>query len=264
MPLAAPLQPAAAEARVEVEEKKFCCTRKSSRVSTADRMTTGELRCCSDGTAVADEDPMQATLTALDVIFSRRSIRAYKPDALDDGTVRSLLDAAVQAPTAVHEEPWTFLIVQDRDALKRISERAKSLLLASADEHRDVQARGEAADAFLKRLADPAFSVFYDAGTLIVVCARMRGPFVTADCWLAAENLMLAATALGLGCCVIGSAVPALNDPEIKRALGVPHDVDAVVPIIAGVPAAPESAPALRADPRIVNWLRPRDGRHKP
>jgi hypothetical protein len=44
-------------------------------------------------------------------------------------------------------------------------------------------------------LADPAFNIFYDAGSLIVVCCKARGRFVDADCWLAAENVMLAATA---------------------------------------------------------------------
>jgi hypothetical protein len=56
----------------------------------------------------------------------------------------------------------------------------------------------------LAMLADPAFNLFYDAGTLIVVCRRMAGAFADADCWLAVENLMLAATARGLGSCCIG------------------------------------------------------------
>ena len=67
-----------------------------------------------------------------------------------------------------------------------------------------------------------AFCVFYDASTLIVICAKPMGPFVSADCWLAAENLMLAASALGLGTCCIGSAIPALNSPEAKPRAGDP------------------------------------------
>lgn len=74
---------------------------------------------------------------------------------------------------------------------------------------------------------------------LIVVCAKPMGPFVSADCWQAAENLMLAASALGLGTCCIGSAIPALNSPEAKSELGIPADVEAVAPIIVGVPSGP-------------------------
>lgn len=49
-------------------------------------------------------------LTALDAIFSRRSVRTYTPQQLDAATIRSLLDAAVQAPTAMHLEPWAFVV----------------------------------------------------------------------------------------------------------------------------------------------------------
>jgi len=47
-------------------------------------------------------------LSALDAIFMRRSVRAYTAQALDEPTIRALLDAAVQAPTALHAEPWAF------------------------------------------------------------------------------------------------------------------------------------------------------------
>jgi len=56
----------------------------------------------------------------------------------------------------------------------------------------------------VSQLQDPHFSVFYDASTLIVIGARHPDPFAIADCWLAAENLMLAACALRLGSCCIG------------------------------------------------------------
>jgi nitroreductase len=79
------------------------------------------------------------------------------------------------------------------------------------------------------------------------------GPFVTADCWLAAENLMLAACALGLGTCCIGSAVPMLNGPQTKSELAIPDDVEAVVPIIVGVPRGSVS-PVQRQDPQILHW----------
>jgi nitroreductase len=44
---------------------------------------------------------------------------------LDEPTIRALLDAAVQAPTAMHTEPWAFVVIQDDATLKRFSDRAK-------------------------------------------------------------------------------------------------------------------------------------------
>jgi len=64
-------------------------------------------------------------LSALDAIFMRRSVRAYTTQKLDEATIRSLLDAAVQAPTAMHMEPWVFAVIQDEATLKRYSKRAK-------------------------------------------------------------------------------------------------------------------------------------------
>jgi nitroreductase len=185
-------------------------------------------------------------MTVLDAIGKRRSVRTYKPEALDRATVDALLHAAVRAPTAVHAEPWAFLVIQDRERLRRLSDRAKPLFVDEARRaHLD---RGGHALHIFER-AD--FNVFYDAGTLIVIGVESHTPFASADCWLAAENLMLAACAMGLGSCVIGSAVAALNLPEVKRELGVPEAFSAIAPIIVGVPA--QDAPATgRKPPRIV------------
>jgi nitroreductase len=194
-------------------------------------------------------------LSALDAIFTRRSVRAYAPEKVDAPTIRALLDAAVQAPTAMHAEPWAFVVIQDAATLKRYSDLAKGSWAREAARYRDLHAGidAAAASAFAERFASPDFCVFYDATTLIVICAKPMGPFVAADCWLAAENLMLAACALGLGTCCIGSALPALNSPETKSELGIPADVEAVAPIIVGVPSGPASE-VRRRDPQILHW----------
>jgi nitroreductase len=194
-------------------------------------------------------------LSALDAIFTRRSVRSYTAQTIDRATVRALLDAAVQAPTALHAEPWAFVVIQDRAMLRRYSDLAKGSWAKEAIKYRDLHILGDAAAAarFAGRFADPDFSVFYDAGTLIVICAKPMGPFVIADCWLAAENLMLAACALGLGTCCIGSAVPALNSAAVKNELGIPSDVIAVAPIIVGVPAE-EAGAVSRKDVEILCW----------
>lgn len=76
---------------------------------------------------------------------------------------------------------------------------------------------------------------------------------MAADCWLAAENLMLAATSLELGTCVIGLAVSALNTPVWKKELGIPQGMVAYAPIIVGTPSG-EVPPVPRKEPEIVIW----------
>ncbi len=196
-------------------------------------------------------------MTALDVIYQRRAVRSYLPEIVDEPTIHKLLDAAVHAPTAMHEEPWAFVVVQDRAVLKRISDRAKATMVAQATAHRDLlRAPGAApANRHVAMLTEPAFNIFYDAGTLIVICGRRLGEFVVADCWLAAENLMLAARGIGLGSCCIGSALPALHAPDVKRELGIPDDVDPVAAVILGVPRG-ETPAVPRKGPAVLRWLR--------
>jgi nitroreductase len=95
--------------------------------------------------------------------------------------------------------------------------------------------------------------MFYNAGTLIILCGKPMGPFVVADCWLAAENLILAACSMGLGTCVIGAAVPALNTPEIKAELGIPDELAPIAPIIVGVPSG-KTPPTARKEPEVLFW----------
>ena len=73
----------------------------------------------------------------LDAIYSRRAVRSCTNEKLDEATVHALLEAAVQAPTAVHLEPWAFVIVQDARALKRYSNLAKAARLAELAGTRD-------------------------------------------------------------------------------------------------------------------------------
>lgn len=184
-------------------------------------------------------------LNVMQAISQRRAVRAYLDSAVTEEQIRALLEAAVRAPTAVHEEPWAFVIIQDKSLLRQLSDRAKAIAL-----------RGPARDTSLADLLrQPEFNVFYDASTLIVICARPRTEFVAADCWLAAENLMLAACGMGLGTCVIGFAVAALQSPEIKADLGIPAEVTPIAPIIVGVPNG-TTPPTSRRPPDILAWKR--------
>lgn len=79
------------------------------------------------------------------------------------------------------------------------------------------------------------------------------GPLMVADCWFAAENLMLAAYAMGLGTSVSGSAVPTLKTPEVKDELAIPAECTAIAPIIVGV-AGGEARRSTRNEPDIFSW----------
>lgn len=128
--------------------------------------------------------------------------------------------AAVRAPTAMREEPWAFVVVQHQKILKQLSDKTKPIFVEEM-RHRNAQGIRHSFEHFAR--AD--FNIFHGASTLIIICAKPLSPFVVADCWLAAENLMLAACDMGLGSCVIGSAVSVLNINAVKTELGIPLNI---------------------------------------
>src|SRR4051812_48411670 len=134
-------------------------------------------------------------------IRSRHAVRSYTRQPVAEQVLHQLLDAAVRAPNAKNDQPWSFAIVQNRELLQRYSDRVKTLRAGSSAESPATRAL----------LHSQRFDVFYGAGTLIIICGRLDNEYAEADCWLAAENLMLTACDLGLGTCPVASAAPALN-----------------------------------------------------
>lgn len=185
-------------------------------------------------------------MDVLEAIRRRRAVRAYADRAVDRGTVEKLLDAAVQAPSAINEQPWAFAVIQDRDLLREYSDRAKR-------HWAETMSADPSWDRLRHLVEDPRFNVFYDAPALIVICARPGGLNPAEDCCLAAQNLMLAACGMGLGTCPIGLARPWLNLPETKQEIGIPDEYSPVFPVIVGYPQG-ETAPPGRRPPEVLVW----------
>jgi len=182
--------------------------------------------------------------TIFETILARRSVRSYTPEPVENNVLKTLMEAAVWAPTAMHNEPWGFVIVQNKNLLQDISDRAKPMFLEY------MKRNGTEAD-ILKHMDG---SIFYDAGTLIIICHKTANHLAVADCWMAAENLMLAACAMDCGTCVIASALPAILLPEMKSNLGITADYTPIAPIIVGYPKT-EAAPSSRKAPLILNTI---------
>jgi nitroreductase len=185
-------------------------------------------------------------MTVFETILARRSVRRYKSRKVDKTTINILLEAAVRAPTALNIEPWAFVIIQNTTLLQCLSDQAKPLFVEEFQDQGLEQA-GQSLDIFKY----PDFNIFYDASTLILICGKTTAPTYEADCWLAAENLMLVACAMGLGTCVIGSALPALNTTETKSKLNIPEKFSVVAPIVVGYPDD-EIIHTLRKNPVIL------------
>jgi nitroreductase len=181
-----------------------------------------------------------------EAIYTRRAVREYTAEAVDDKTIRELIDAAIQAPSAVNQQPWSFCAVRDKAVLSRISREAKAHMLKSTPV-------ALLSHHFSDILNDANFDIFYHAPALIVICVVAEVSWATEDAALAAENLMLAARAAGLGSCWIGFAQSWLGTNEGKATLNLPATHKPIAPIIVGHPKT-MPAPVPRKEPEI-HWI---------
>lgn len=150
-------------------------------------------------------------METLDAIMTRRSVRAYTTETIADREIETLLRAAMQAPSAVNEQPWEFVVIRDRTLLDRIPDFS------------------------------PYASMVKRAPLGILICADTRRlaieGFWQQDCAAATENLLLAAHALGLG--AVWTGVYPLEDrvAGFARLCRLPEGIVPFCFVVVGRPA---------------------------
>ena len=194
----------------------------------------------------------------IDVLKKRRAVREYTPAAIDRPDIEALINAAIEAPSAMNVQPWAFAVVLGRERVDSYAKRALEWLSANSSQLPDLATQHKLA----QRREDPDFTLFYHAPALVLVLAKSAQAQAVQDCCLAAENLMLSARDCGLGTCWIGFARPWLNLPETKAELGLPDQYEVVAPIVLGHPVAwPESHGRKPAE---IYWVRPAPAERRP
>jgi len=171
-------------------------------------------------------------MDAMDAILSRRSIRKYTEEAVPDELMSQLLSAAMSAPSAANQQPWHFVVIDDRRMLDEITSFHPY-------------------SAMLKE-APAAILICYDKR---LESEKARGLWWVEDCSAATENILIAAQAIGLGAVWLG-VFPLENLVEKFREL-VGAD-DCIVPfslISIGFPAE-HKPPADRYDALRVHHNR--------
>lgn len=168
-----------------------------------------------------------------ETIMHRRSIRRFEPKQIEETALQQILQAGLYAPCAGGRQGVIFAVCQD----KEVNERLGKIKRANSNP------RMATATSFVPReqpsiADDPKLTnAFYDAPTVITLFAPKNFLFSVDDCAVAAEKMMLAADALGIGSCYIGQGWPAFADPygqEILRQWNIPADHYAVMQLLLG------------------------------
>jgi nitroreductase len=150
-------------------------------------------------------------MEAMEAILSRRSIRRYTAEPVPEEVIQELLAAAMSAPSAGNQQPWHFVIIDDRRILDEVPKY------------------------------HPYSSMLKQAPLAIAVCGDlelefMRGYWVQ-DCAAATENILIAAQAKGLGAVWLGVYPVEERVKATQKLLGLPEHVIPLCLIAIGYPA---------------------------
>ena len=167
-------------------------------------------------------------MEALQAIHARRTIRKYRAEPVDRALLGKVLWAAVQAPTppVSGASSWRICVLEGAVRLAEYGARAKQYAL----EH---QPAGQSW-TWTER---PDFHVFWNAPAAVLFCAKTTNPEAPFDCCRAAQNMLVAALAVGLGTCWVGAPLPWLASPGIAEELGLPAGYAPSVVVLVGYPA---------------------------
>lgn len=149
----------------------------------------------------------------LDLFFQRRSVRKYEARPVPEEMVRDILEAGMAAPSATAHDPWRFVVLAEPETRQRVAEGL------------------------------PHGKMLAGAGVGIVVCGDPATAYdgqlsyLIQDLAAAVENMLLAAVALGLGACWLGSHPRQERMRHIQEVLGLPEAVLPVAVIAIGWPA---------------------------
>lgn len=178
-------------------------------------------------------------------------MRQYKEDNISDEDIKLLIDCARYAPSGFNMQPWSFIVIKNKDLLRKLSESGKKSMIPILEPVKDTSRK---ASDFLVFLKTKGTNMFYGAPVLVIILGNKSAPTADFDCAMAAENMMLAAHSKGIGSCWIGGLLPALMDEKILEELGAPSGYKAVAPLIFGYPEGKTEMPEkLEPD---VKWLR--------
>ena len=183
-----------------------------------------------------------------ELLKTRRSIRNYKDDPVPYNIVNDIINDSVLAPSAGNEQPWKFIIINNRKMIDKISQTCKQNFL-----ERIAKNPNDYAKRYEKMLQNEAFHIFYHAPVVVYILGNLNVKNLIADCTLAACYFMLSATSKGLGTCWVNFGM-AIEDLQLKKELGIPENHKIVAPLALGYPRKIPSIP-VRKPPQILKTI---------
>ena len=173
-----------------------------------------------------------------ELLEKRRSIRDYEDKEVPPELVEEILNESIKAPNGGNRQPWSFVVVNNREWIKKISDLSKKTILEDIEKDPNYHLKQYEAG-----MRNEKFNVFYNAPVLVLILGQPDVASAREDCSLLACYLMLSAASKGLGTCWVALGGN-IKDPEFRREIGIPDQYEIIAPIILGYP---KNIPSMRA-----------------
>jgi nitroreductase len=182
-----------------------------------------------------------------EAINKRQSVRLYEPKPIPKDIINAIIEAGNQAPFMSEKrfQPWRFVVVEDpvfKQKLVQTIEPIRSKFVEGMKEA--FPELYEEAIRLYEAMDEPKDLIYYGAPVIIFVIAPARNSI---GCALACENIMIAATSLGLGSCYVGFGAMVKGNAEVVQALELTEDERIYGPILLGYPKVDPSESVVSA-----------------
>ena len=177
--------------------------------------------------------------SVIETINKRRSIRAYEPKPIPRDVINTIIEVGNQAPSTMgmlkgvlRFQPWRFVVVEDPKFRRKLLQTALPVWRKMIESMKETDPETyEKVMKLYEPMPEPKDMIYHGAPVIIFVIGPIRN---AVSCALACENIMLAATSLGLGSCYSGFGSFVKGDADIVKALELTDDERIYGPILLG------------------------------
>lgn len=196
---------------------------------------------CTNNQPAQTECCKECKNPVIENIMARRSVRAYKEQAVPRELLEQVVECGINAPNAMNAQQWEVRVVESKAWIDKATEAYKQSVKGTPAE---------------KMVAEPSFKNMFRNAPAVIFIGHKPSKYTAVDCGLMAENMMLAAQSLGLGTVCMASPVMFLTQAAGAEFLSSLSFSEGYEPLICiGIGYADEAPAAKPRNKEVIKYI---------
>ena len=196
---------------------------------------------CTNNQPAQTECCKECKNPVIENIMARRSVRAYKEQAVPRELLEQVVECGINAPNAMNAQQWEVRVVESKAWIDKATEAYKQSVKGTPAE---------------KMVTEPSFKNMFRNAPAVIFIGHKPSKYTAVDCGLMAENMMLAAQSLGLGTVCMASPVIFLTQAAGAEFLSSLSFSEGYEPLICiGIGYADEAPAAKPRNKEVIKYI---------